>query len=43
MIRLARIINNTNNWLLPSGTQSVDGFLHQGAVLATKNGYIALT
>jgi hypothetical protein len=26
MIRLARIINNTNNWLRPSGTQSVDGF-----------------
>lgn len=26
MIRLARLINNTNNWTRPSGTQRVDGF-----------------
>jgi hypothetical protein len=26
VIRLARLINNTNNWTRPSGTQIVDGF-----------------
>jgi hypothetical protein len=26
MIRLARIIKKTNNWLRPSGTQRIDGF-----------------
>ena len=29
MIRLARLINNTNNWTRPSGTQSVDGFTRE--------------